>query len=229
MVRRTKEEALVTRDRILDAAELLFEKQGVSRTSLHDIAEAAGVTRGAVYWHFQDKADLFNAMMLRVLLPLEETLWHIDPAPDPMTGLRHCFMAALHKTVNDPQVRRVFSIATHKVEYVDELLAVRDRRLATRDECVEEWQRSFALAQRKGLVKLRMPPHAAAFGLHALIDGLIRNWLLDPAAFDLVKLGQQTLDTYLAGLATEKSAKPAVVKTDAAKKRPASRRVAAVA
>jgi TetR/AcrR family acrAB operon transcriptional repressor len=229
MVRRTKEEALVTRDRILDAAELLFEKHGVSRTSLHDIAAAAGVTRGAVYWHFQDKADLFNAMMLRVLLPLEETLWHIDSELDPMAGLRHSFMGALHKTVNDPQVRRVFSIATHKVEYVDELLAVRDRRLATRGECIEEWQRSFALAQRQGLIKLRVPPHAAAVGLHALIDGLIRNWLLDPSAFDLVKLGQQTLDTYLAGLATEPSTKPAAVKAEPARKRATPRRVAPVA
>src|SRR3954470_16660398 len=65
MVRRTKEEALATRHSILDAAELLFEKRGVSRTSLQDIAEAAGVTRGAIYWHFQGKEDLFTAMMER--------------------------------------------------------------------------------------------------------------------------------------------------------------------
>ena len=65
MVRRTKEEALATRDRILDTAELLFQQRGVSRTSLHELATAAGVTRGAIYWHFQDKADVFNAMMAR--------------------------------------------------------------------------------------------------------------------------------------------------------------------
>ena len=48
MVRRTKEEALATRDRLLDAAEHVFQRHGVSRTSLHDIAAAAGVTRGAI-------------------------------------------------------------------------------------------------------------------------------------------------------------------------------------
>ena len=71
MARRTKEEALATRHRLLDAAEVLFQAQGVSQTSLQQIAQQAGATRGAIYWHFKDKADLFNAMMDRVTLPLE--------------------------------------------------------------------------------------------------------------------------------------------------------------
>ena len=58
MVRRTKDEALETRNRILDAAERVFGESGVSRTSLEDVASAAGVTRGAIYWHFKDKSDL---------------------------------------------------------------------------------------------------------------------------------------------------------------------------
>ena len=49
MVRKTKEEAQETRSAILDAAELVFKENGVSRTSLAEIATAAGVTRGAVY------------------------------------------------------------------------------------------------------------------------------------------------------------------------------------
>ena len=66
MARRTKEEAQATRDRILDAAELEFQRHGVSRTSLQAIARAAGVTRGAIYWHFKNKPDLFKAMLKRL-------------------------------------------------------------------------------------------------------------------------------------------------------------------
>ena len=77
MVRRTKAEAEQTRHKLLDAAEQLFLQRGVSRTSLNDIAQAAGTTRGAIYWHFKDKADLFNAMMQRVTLPMEEALQHL--------------------------------------------------------------------------------------------------------------------------------------------------------
>ncbi|MBC7992417.1 MAG: TetR family transcriptional regulator [Rhizobacter sp.] len=206
MVRRTKEEAQATRNLILDTAEVVFHERGVSRSTLNDIAQAAGLTRGAIYWHFQDKADLFNAMMKRVTLPLEETaLRSDDPAlDDPLAYMRSNFTHALRLTVNDPQVRRVFEIATHKVEYVEETQAVRDRHLATRDECLLHAQRGITLAMKRGLLPKRIPARTAAMGLHALIDGLIQNWLLDPEAFDLVKVGQQVLDTYLAGLAVPK-------------------------
>lgn len=202
MARHTKQEAQATRARILDAAELLFERDGVARTSLHEIAQASGVTRGAVYWHFQNKADLFNAMMTRVTLPLEEGVHRSDdPAlNDPLIYMRERFMDALKKTVSDPQTRRVFEIATHKVEYVGELTAVRDRHLAVRNECLMHVERGMRRAMRRGLVTRRLPARSAALGLHALIDGLIQNWMLDPKAFDLLKVGRQLLDAYIGSM-----------------------------
>jgi TetR/AcrR family acrAB operon transcriptional repressor len=203
MARRTKEEALVTRSRILDAAECLFQRHGVSQTSLQDIAQAAGVTRGAIYWHFEGKADLFNAMLTRVTLPLQEALSRSDDLRfvDPLQRIRDSFIEALRKTANDPQVRRVFEIVTHKVEYVDDLLAVRDLHLNMRNAGVVHAERSLRTAMRRGQLPPGTPAHAAALGLHALIDGLIQNWMLDPAAFDLVEVGEQALEALLAGLA----------------------------
>jgi TetR/AcrR family acrAB operon transcriptional repressor len=202
MVRRTKQDALATRDRILNTAEVVFARRGVSRTSLNEIARAAGLTRGAIYWHFKDKADLFNAMMQRVTLPMEEAATRSDghELADPLEYVRQTFIDALRKTVNDPQVRRVFEIATHKVEYVDELKAVRDRHLDVRNNCMAHVARRLTLAMRRGSLARRVPARAAALGLHALIDGLIQNWMLDPEAFDLVRVGMQVIDTYLAGL-----------------------------
>jgi TetR/AcrR family acrAB operon transcriptional repressor len=205
MARHTKEEALATRSRILDAAELLFEVQGVSRTSLHHIAEAAGVTRGAIYWHFEDKADLFNAMMERVTLPMEAALRAgAEPRQaDPIETIRRSFIDALRATVTDPQARRVFEIAIHKVEYVGELVAVRDRRLAIRNECLGGVERGLRLAMRRGLLGKRIPARLAAIGLHAMVEGLMQNWMLDPEAFDLVEAGTRILDGFLAGLSAE--------------------------
>ena len=54
MARRTRDEALETRNTILDTAERVFSERGVSHTTLADIAAAAGVTRGAIYWHFKN-------------------------------------------------------------------------------------------------------------------------------------------------------------------------------
>ena len=204
MVRRTKADALVTRNTLLDAAEHLFQAHGVSRTSLNDIATAAGTTRGAIYWHFKDKADLFNAMMERVTMPLEGALacaaGKAEAADNPLLSLRDSMMNALKQTATDEQTRRVFEVATHKVEYVSEMQAVRDRHLLVRNQCVAMTEKALREVVRREDIKLPMPLPTAALGLHVIMDGLIQNWLLDPLAFDLEKSGRHTMDAYLAGL-----------------------------
>lgn len=204
MVRRTKADALVTRNSLLDAAEHLFQAHGVSRTSLNDIAVAAGTTRGAIYWHFKDKADLFNAMMERVTMPLEGALacaaGKAEAATNPLLSLRDSMMNALRQTATDDQTRRVFEVATHKVEYVSEMQAVRDRHLQVRNQCVAMTEKALREVVRREDIKLAMPLPTAALGLHVIMDGLIQNWLLDPLAFDLEKSGRHTMDAYLTGL-----------------------------
>ncbi|MFG5408395.1 TetR family transcriptional regulator [Piscinibacter sakaiensis] len=202
MARRTKEEARATRDLLLDTAERVFHQRGVSRTSLNEIAAAAGVSRGAIYWHFEDKADLFNAMMMRVTLPMEQEVQGLGSpqAEDPLAQIRRSLLGALHKTATDPQVRRVFEIATHKVEYVDELSGVRERHLGVRNDCLHHVALALEQAMAQGRITDRVPARHIAFGLHALVDGLIQNWMLDPQAFDLVEVGGQVLEAYLAGL-----------------------------
>lgn len=204
MVRRTKADAEATRHSLLDAAELLFQAHGVSRTSLNDIAQAAGTTRGAIYWHFKDKADLFNAMMERTTLPLEQELACLGDRAhereDPLLALRASMLSVLCKTATDPQLRRVFEVATLQVEYNEEMRAVRERHLRVRNACMAQTAQSLeAAAQRLGK-PLPMPLYNAALGLHVMFDGLLQNWLLDPSAFDLEACGEHTLDAYLRGL-----------------------------
>jgi TetR/AcrR family acrAB operon transcriptional repressor len=213
MARRTKTEALETRSRLLDAAERLFQTKGVSGTTLADIATAAGATRGAVYHHFHDKADLFNAMMARVTMPLEASLAEVGQlAPsheDPLQSLRDSMTRALRQTATDERTRRVFEVATHKVEYTDEMQAVRERHLQVRNECVAMTRAALREAVRREGVVLPVPLATAALGLHVMVDGLIQNWLLDPKAFDLVRSGRQTMDAYLRGLGFRAQGAPA--------------------
>lgn len=205
MARRTKEDALVTRGQILDAAERVFQRRGVSRTSLQEIAQEAGLTRGAIYWHFQNKGDLFNAMLERVTLPMEASFKEQPGLSDdkPLEQVRQSIANAFHQAVHDPQVRRVFEIATHMVEYVDELADVRERHVAERGECMGDMEHLLARAMELGQLGQRMTPSVAATGLHALVSGLLQNWLLAPSAFDLEEVGAQTLEAYLAGLSLQ--------------------------
>jgi TetR/AcrR family acrAB operon transcriptional repressor len=205
MVRKTKEEALVTRSRILDAAERVFQQRGVSGTSLHDIALAAGVTRGAVYWHFTDKADLFNAMMSRVCLPIEENtaLQATLECPDALAALRRHLVDILARVAGEEQTRRVLEVATQKIEYVDEFVAVRERHVQMRNQHIDDLERMLRRAQRMGQVVKSPGARQLAIGLHALLDGLLQGWLLDPSAFDLQRVGARAVDTHLAGLSVK--------------------------
>ncbi|NMM76892.1 TetR family transcriptional regulator [Acidovorax sp. SRB_14] len=202
MARRTKADAQATRAGLLDAAETLFQMKGVSRTSLNDIAVAAGTTRGAIYWHFKDKADLFNAMMERVTLPLERTLTlaNVITADDPVAEIRSAMLEALRIIATDAQTRRVLTIATHQVEYTAELSAVQERHVRVHSECVARNQAALARAFAARRLSAPMPLECAALGLQVLIEGLVQKWLLDPSAFDLAACGEATLDVYLAGL-----------------------------
>ena len=202
MVRRTKEDAQVTRNSLLDAAEWLFQAQGVSRTSLNDIARKAGTSRGAIYWHFKDKADLFNAMMERVTLPLEQAFQNVarESAVAPLEGVRAALLDALHLIATDERTRRVFEVATQKVEYVDELQAVRLRHLTVRNEFIAQVEQGLKLAAANQKLTTIISMSAAAQGLHAMVDGLIQNWLLDTEGFDLAETGAEVIDVYLTGV-----------------------------
>ena len=202
MVRRSKEDALATRQQLLDAAEHVFLAQGVAGTSLNDIAVAAGTTRGAIYWHFKDKADLFNAMMDRVALPMQQALSFVEGTDerDPLPALKKSLRMALRQTVTDPQTRRVFEVATHMVEYVDSLCAVRKRHLDMRALWTERFRQVLLRSAAARGVRLAIPASAASHGLHALVDGLVQNWLLEPDAFDLEATGAKAVDAFLSGI-----------------------------
>jgi TetR/AcrR family acrAB operon transcriptional repressor len=207
MVRRTKEDALATRDSILDAAELLFVRQGVAGTTLQHIATAAGVTRGAIYWHFLDKGAMFNAMMERVKMPLEAARQLLEEANPqaPIDALREHLIAVFRITVDDPKARRVFEIATLKMEFVDEMNTVRERRKQNQEMWMARTEAAIRDGIAAGQVREGADPVAVALGLWAILDGLLRLWLLDPQGFDLVKTGGEVVDTHLASLRVDQS------------------------
>ena len=201
MARRTKADALATRHQLLDAAECLFAEKGVSRTSLNDIALAAGASRGAIYWHFKNKADLFNAMMERTTLPMEQALQQVghEPGQDPLAELRRSIADAMQRIAKDERTRRVFEVATLKVEYVDELMAVRARHRRVQADNVGQMERSLQAALAQRALSLPLPVALLAQGLYALLVGLIHTWLLAPETFELEATAEASVQAYLGG------------------------------
>ena len=202
MVRRTKDEALETRNRILDAAEHVFSERGVSRTSLEDLAQAAGVTRGAIYWHFKDKSDLFAAMVNRVTLPMEAMVARSsdEAVEDPLASLKACAVNCLKRTATDPQCQRVFDVVTHKCEYLGEMQGVMGRISSIQKGCVDRSEQAIRNAIKRGLLPAHVNPRLAAIGLDAMLFGLISNWLANPGYLPLERHAEALIDSYINGL-----------------------------
>ena len=202
MVRRTKDEAAETRNRILDAAERVFGRSGVSRTSLEDVASTAGVTRGAIYWHFKDKSDLFTAMVNRVTLPMEGMVARSseEATADPLSSLKAAAVFALKRTATDPQCQRVFDVVTHKCEYLDEMAGVKRRISSVEKGCVDRAEKAIRNAVKRGQLPAGVDARLAAIGLDAMLYGLISKWLADRDYFALARRAEAVVDLYLEGL-----------------------------
>ncbi len=204
MVRRTKEEAAATRELLLDTAEKVFLERGVTRASLQDVASAAGVTRGAIYWHFKDKAELFNAMMDRAILPCEAAgscglAAGDDPRP-PLDVLRDMLITPLTLLRDDERTRRAFTIAIHRTEYNEDLRAVMDRQ----SECIGGYLDDIAAvltrARERGDVRADLPVDASTYAMFSMIDGLLSRCTRDVDPAEGVRMAQVGLDLFIAGM-----------------------------
>lgn len=178
MARRTKEDACATRNSLLDAAEQVFYEQGVARASLNEIAQRAGATRGAVYWHFKDKLDLFYAMLERVTLPLEQAAYGEDVGGARLEGLarvRHVIASVFVRLEEDSQTRKVFEVLLHKVEYVGELVSVQERNVQAMAEFGAKLEAALVHAQGEQQIELPVSAGEAALALRCLFDGVIQS------------------------------------------------------
>jgi len=185
-MRRTKEDAEKTRHAILQAAEVLFLERGVAHTSLETIARHAGVTRGAVYWHFQNKAHLFNEMLNQVRLPPEILTARLggENACDSLRALRDMCIEALEDLARDEQKRRIFTILLHRCEFTDELREAEERHNTFIEQFIALCENISRPSHAGGRLRPGISPPLAARALHAMLIGLFTDWLRDPRSFD---------------------------------------------
>lgn len=202
-MRRTKAEALETREALLDAAEAMFFEKGVSGTSLTDIAKAAGLTRGAIYWHFADKAALFEAMQDRAWLPQEYVAKLLDGrrAGEPLRALHDVAVDCLRDFASNDRAQTVYTIMHLRCEYVGEMSEVL-RRLRKADESLfSAFHAAFEDAQARGHLSENWTPETASLAHISTVSGLFNQWLRSERCFDLLDVGIPMLDAMLKAFA----------------------------
>jgi TetR/AcrR family acrAB operon transcriptional repressor len=187
VVRKTKEDASITRQRIINAAREVFLTKGVSRTSLEHIATHAGVTRGAVYWHFENKAALFHAMREQVFLPLidlmDDTLLvngpKDKPVLDPLTRLEQFLQNMIEELDSNLEKQQTYVVMMTRCEYVDEFAVVLQEILNNCSGIVHKFEKIYFQAKEQNLLLSENTPAELAMDTHLFFSGLLHMWVKD--------------------------------------------------
>lgn len=176
MARKTKAEAALTRDRIVTCARQVFSRDGVTNTSLETVAKEAGVTRGAVYWHFRDKADLFMAVRQQTgtLLRFGEIR-----TGDALQRLEAGLQSALERLGSDRQALETYEVMLWKCEYVGAFAGVRQDLMSASTLFLSEATELYAEAVRMKLTPADLDPALAARETLCFYAGLLKLWLAD--------------------------------------------------
>lgn len=198
MARKTKAEAEATRQHLLDAAEQVFFENGVSGTSLDQIARRAGVTRGAVYWHFANKVSLLEALIQRVRLPLQQMLDELSgncQESRPLDSLKRTLKEALLRC-ETPHMQRVYTIIIFRCEFFDQL-SDECREHEYTEEANRIFTTQFSRAQKLGQLREGVCPQQAANTLYHFLNGLLRDWLLSHEPYSISETGGSMIDLLL--------------------------------
>jgi TetR/AcrR family acrAB operon transcriptional repressor len=180
MVRKTKEEAEKTRKDIVESARRVFHQCGVGRSTLEKIAKDAGVTRGAIYWHFRDKAELFFAMREDVFAPMIErtdALLFSDDFADPLDAIEASLKEFFRVLDDCPVVREVFEIMISRCEYVDEFASVQEEVGKPAYAFLEKIESRYRRAAERGTLRGGLDPLHMARDTWAFTSGLLHLML----------------------------------------------------
>ena len=151
----------MTRKQILDASLRLFSEKGFARTSVRDIAQVAGITDAAIYYHFASKRELFEALFEeRGITSALSELEQLSSADPPLETLMAIGVAALGIMQRNKDFMKVlFSEAMN-----EDLVATEDYRMVT-----ERWRNAQARILREFVQRGDLPTLDVDVVAHQLV------------------------------------------------------------
>lgn len=201
-MRRTKEDAEKTRAAILNASVKLFAENGVAETSLEEIARLAHVTRGAIYWHFKNKIEIFDELHKQLYQPLSGMILNdmeVDH-PDPLLQMKNlCIELLIDVARNEPK-RQSITLFLMKANYTGELEKYRLLHRTRKHDNVDLFSRYFEKAQAKGMLAPNASPETLALAVRCFMKGIVFEFLNDPELFDMYQQAPRLMELFFNGM-----------------------------
>lgn len=178
MARKNREEAVRTRQKIIKAGARVFCRDGITGATLEAIAQQAGVTRGAIYWHFNGKQGLLQALLNEQPLPFERAL---PPGVEFADGWE-LLCQALAETISDDISRRLSRIMLHKSERVVGGDPVASRLQQIRSSFIEQLRVLLSNAMAGGELASDLKVDLVCGVFQSCISGLLFDCLQESEA-----------------------------------------------
>ena len=174
MARKTKEEALATRAQIVDAARRVFHAEGVNRSTLEKVAKAAGVTRGAVYWHFTNKAELFLAVKQTYTCELDRLQELLAAKEPPLEAIGRYLQALFSALLDNEATRETIEIILLRCEYVEEFHEALQVITEPCTDILSSFEQLYRSAAERRELKAGLDPQLMALDTLAFVRGTLR-------------------------------------------------------
>lgn len=178
-MKRTKEESLETREKIIEAALYVFLEKGFSKTSVEDIVSSINLTRGAFYWHFNDKDDLFKAIIEKEhkqrIVSMNSI---IEMNLDDRTRLEKLMVNILDHFYDNERFRSFIKLRWFRVEQDPHLFSV-PATVLMNETTISIVMNSLKSAKEKGLLKANINIEETTYHLIALTNGTYRLYFAE--------------------------------------------------
>jgi TetR/AcrR family transcriptional regulator, acrAB operon repressor len=200
-MRKTKEEAAITRKKLLTVALSVFSIKGYSVTTLEDIAREAGVTRGAIYWHFKGKAEIYNSLLHEFSERIQViTQQAISEGGTFKEVLERVFVCLLTILEDDKDLRAIMEMTLFKTAISPELESGRKEQIESSRILITGITQAMQQGIDAGELRSDLDPVDMARSFLALQNGIIYQWLADPGSFSLKNTATALAKILMAGI-----------------------------
>ena len=196
-MRRTKEDALITKTQIIEKAVELFLQKGFSTTTLDEIAQQANVTRGAIYWHFKDKLDIarelieleHQRMTQKLGLVFNETL-------SPLAKISKIIEEIVRNFFDNKTFQDFIELTWFKIEY-SQLARLQTSKAELTDYFIENFNHVVIEAQMVGEIKNEMNAADVTITITNMINGMYRLFFILPDEVNTKEEAMRFFKSYL--------------------------------
>ena len=191
----------MTRAILLKMALAVFSAKGYAAATLDDIASAAKVTRGAIYWHFKSKADLYNTLIqefsARGAAVVQQA---VAEGGTLLEILRRVFVRQCALIEEDKEARAVMELALFKTGLDPELQAGRKKQVEAGNALLAGITGAMQQGVAQGVLRNDMDPADLARAFLAFENGVLQLWLVSPKSFSLKARAESFAEILLDGL-----------------------------